>query len=612
MRTRAQRQTPRGRQQGIALWDTLLLVTLLAGFLLVSFILIEARTPRQLAADRSAMVSWAHSKIFGFAAANARLPCPDVNNDGLEDCDAANVSGLLPLRTLGLDADAPMRGPTRINFVVYRPGGNDLAVAGSAYEPAHWDGALESYGNVNDLDFCAKLEGLIASAASADAFSVSMAPELTQPQVRTASTLRALSDHLSCRTTLSSVHAIALSVDAVTEVQEVFDDIKSSAEQAIIFNAITGVLTVVSVAVSAITLASSITTLTAASTALASAVLSCAVLVGCALIPVYSAAVAAASVAIGLSAAAVAANALSLVPLAVAIGLAADVASRASVSGGGPPPDNSQQLATLLATAQDLEAAALQYRQEATAARTTADASQASATAARTAAHGQADAWDPSNTHDATLNQALDAAQAAVDAEIARDAAQGQYDLLVQRVNDLNIELNNAIAAQAANPGQTWRATVVADLTAQRDAAIVERDAALVTRNAANAAATTAQNDYIAARDLAASRYANAPFNGNPSQMIALIDDYRTKFLKAQRDEAAAVQADALADEAEAKAIEARASYVGLNCQVNPPPAPTTECPELPPGAPTPGAGLTVWAGASAVLEQADGRGAVR
>ncbi len=600
------------RQRGIALWDTLLLVTLLAGFMLVSFILLQARTPQQLAADRSAMVAWANSKVFGFASANARLPCPDVNNDGLEDCAAANTSGLLPLRTLGLDADAPMRGPTRINFVVHRPGGNDLALAQSVFEPAHWDGSLESYGAINDLDFCAKLESLIAASATAPAFSVGLTAELTQPSVNAAATLQALSDHLSCRTTLSSLNAVALSVDAVIEVQEVFEDIKDSAIQSIVFNAITGALTLVGVGVSATTLAASITTLTASSAALAGAVASCVVLVGCALIPVYSAAVAASSVAIGLSAAAVAANALSLIPLAIAIGLAADVASRAQVSGGGPPPDQSAQLASLLTAAQNLEAEAVNLRAAATSARAQATTSRAAATAARQQAHTQADVWDPSNTHDAALNQALDAAENLTAAEIAQGAAQGAYDLAVSQVNTLTTELSSAVAAQAANPGQTWRATVVADLTAQRNAAIVERDAALVVRNAANTALSTAQSNYTTARDNAAALYAGGPFGGNSAQMIALIDDYRTKHLRAQRDEDGALQAEQTATNAEADAIEARASYVGLNCQVNPPPAPTAQCPDLPTGAPAPGAGLTVWAGAAAVLQQADSRGAVR
>lgn len=603
---------PVSSQRGFALWETLLVVTLVAGFLLVSFVLLQSRAPRELAADRSATASWAHSRLLGFTAANARLPCPDVDGDGQEDCLAPGGNGLLPARALGLDADAPMRGPTRVLFAVQRPAGNDLSAADSAFEPSHWDGALESYGNINALDLCAKLEALIATSSTDPAFRVTVPAEITQPAVTSAATLRVLSDHLSCSTVLASVQAIALSVDAVTEVQEVFDDIKSSAEQSIIFNAITAALTVVNVGVSATTLASSISTLAAASAALSGAIASCAVLVGCALIPVYSAAVAAASAAIGLSATAVATNALSLVPLAVAIGIAADVAAQAGVNDNGTPPDNTQRLAELLATAQQLEAAALQYRQDANDARATADASWAAAASARQSAHAFADTQDPSNQHDAALDQALDAAQSLVDAEIARDAAQGAYDLAVDRVNELNTALAQAIADQAANPGQAWRASLVQDLTAQRDAAVQQRDAALVTLNQANAALTAAQTDYVSTRDAAAANYGSGGFPPADQQMRNLIDDYRDRYRTAQRDEQTAVDADATASEAEAKAIEARAAYVALNCQVNPPPSPTTECPELPPGTPVPGSAVTVWAGADAVLEQADRRGAVR
>lgn len=51
---------------------------------------------------------------------NSRLPCPDVNNDGLEDCDIANHVGNLPYRDLGYSAPVVDSRNNPVRYGVYR------------------------------------------------------------------------------------------------------------------------------------------------------------------------------------------------------------------------------------------------------------------------------------------------------------------------------------------------------------------------------------------------------------------------------------------------------------------------------------------------------------
>ncbi len=56
--------------------------------------------------------------LVGFAHANYRLPCPDTDGDGAENCDGGTQLGTLPWQTLGI-ADMRARG---MRYGVYRNG----------------------------------------------------------------------------------------------------------------------------------------------------------------------------------------------------------------------------------------------------------------------------------------------------------------------------------------------------------------------------------------------------------------------------------------------------------------------------------------------------------
>ncbi|MBD3725479.1 MAG: type II secretion system protein [Moraxella osloensis] len=79
-------------------------------------------TRQQLLAE-NALAKAKHSMVL-FAQVNYRLPCPDINRDGHEDCAMTNKVGTLPYYTLGLEsvsktADMAV-GMQNIFYGVYR------------------------------------------------------------------------------------------------------------------------------------------------------------------------------------------------------------------------------------------------------------------------------------------------------------------------------------------------------------------------------------------------------------------------------------------------------------------------------------------------------------
>ena len=96
--------------------------------------------------------------LTGFALHSGRLPCPDTDNDGTEDCGAGAAVGGLPYMTLG--KTAPTRNPLGLpyRYSVYRSAAADLAVQVNRFEPLLPATVPATVlNNLNGLDFCAAL-----------------------------------------------------------------------------------------------------------------------------------------------------------------------------------------------------------------------------------------------------------------------------------------------------------------------------------------------------------------------------------------------------------------------------------------------------------------------
>ena len=109
--------------------------------------------------------------LSGFVFAHFRLPCPDTNADGLEDCGTSSTQGRLPYKTLGLISALRNEFGAHIHYAPYRKPSTtlnedvDLTMNKNRYVP---DVALAtslpsatptlSLANSNLIDFCQALK----------------------------------------------------------------------------------------------------------------------------------------------------------------------------------------------------------------------------------------------------------------------------------------------------------------------------------------------------------------------------------------------------------------------------------------------------------------------
>lgn len=594
--TRVRMQSlPMPRQAaGLGLWDSLLLVALIAALLLVAFLSQQANIQQRLAEQQAATVRWADERVAGFVLSHLRLPCPDVDGDGLEDCAAGATAGLLPLLTLGLNADAAVRGPIRIDYNALRPGSRDPAILDSYFEPEKWDGTRYAYGTSNGLDLCQKLVDMVSANAGATLWSLAIPRRDGVPDLVRSHSAARLAHNIGCQTVISSVNGIALGVDVVAEVLSQQQATKQDAILVIAFNVLHIVLAGINVALAAIGLAASITALGVASGLLAGAVASCVVLVGCAFIPIYTAAVTAASVAIGLFGVAIGLGAAAIVALVVSTALAIEVA----IKTGNDPGDQTLDidLSTMEQAAIDAENQATQAEADAAAAYNDMLGAEQNRDDARALVLSLAEAYDPNDDHDALVNSGLGAAVTWAEATVAKNQAQGEYDAAVDRVSDLTgaLSYQQDECANASLPEEQYKCDAVSRV--QDSLTQAEQDEAnkLTAFNAADNQLDAALTDILdAGSDLATA------FGINGGTMQFALYSYAVSY----RKWLAAVNANTIqqqkAVDARNAATQARQAYEDLKFQYENP------------GTPPTGSAITVWAGAEAILRQADANGVV-
>jgi type II secretory pathway pseudopilin PulG len=150
----------RTRQRGFTLLEVALAVITM-GVILVAIMVAHNQSATRVTAADAAFMDTAVSALFKYAKRNNRLPCPDLNGDGMEDAingvciDAATKAGGIPYLTIGMTLSQPVGTGLDRKFVygVYRGGGDANKDLTRSYErsiPPHVPPNV-SYMNLDDF-----------------------------------------------------------------------------------------------------------------------------------------------------------------------------------------------------------------------------------------------------------------------------------------------------------------------------------------------------------------------------------------------------------------------------------------------------------------------------
>jgi len=162
------------KQQKSALGFSLVELSVVLAVIGVLFLAIPAITPvlQQLFVSEKddVVIEKANSAVKGFLVAQNRLPCPDSDADGNENCAAGVHAGTLPYRTLKLSSPVKNGFGQELAYTVYRNANAtvgldmDLASSKDRYQPLLPNSETSTV--TNGLDFCWALKRAITATAS--------------------------------------------------------------------------------------------------------------------------------------------------------------------------------------------------------------------------------------------------------------------------------------------------------------------------------------------------------------------------------------------------------------------------------------------------------------
>lgn len=373
-------------QKGLTLLEVALILALLGLLGSLIFVLLQRADQYQSLQRASDLLRTADRAVSGFMAEHNRLPCPDLDGDGLEDCTGGE-KGWLPVQTLGLHLSAPVPALPPIRYLA----SPSLLQTGDRFEPSRWDywakipydtSAVIELDHSNGFDFCQQIEDVTRSGGEARvelpdgstsypiAWGLALPGEDGEFSARNGSasgvlesparpaapeyddlviarSLAEVADVYKCDQATASMHNMGMSVEMINEVE---GQLAATRDSAIIASTTAGVksaIALVNVIKAGIAMKGSVSALTEAISLLAKAIAGCAMLVGCAMIPVYAAAVAAASTAVVSAGVAIALHATALALTLGATVETAIVAARAGHQVGTLDIDEVEALAAL-------------------------------------------------------------------------------------------------------------------------------------------------------------------------------------------------------------------------------------------------------------------------
>jgi len=509
---------------GFSLIEVMIIISVVAGLATAGLTLAPQFFKKTRNKNQVHLLHQADRQLRGFAVANGRLPCPDINGDGFEQCTGGAAVGRLPYKTLGLGSADLGHGRIPPRYGVYRnaAASADLAVLKDRFNPTDADGNTTTLNQTNSLDLCTALDNAAGSAAStgllftrdaggtsrnvayavavagtADADGVhglfdglngqagvgfaatNIAPDAAYDDRVLARSFSSLGEGLNCNTVRNSLNMLA---NAVAIQDEVTAQAADTASGTILGASLAGaglVLAGVDVALAGVSVASAGVALGTAATGLAVAIGTCIIGVGCAEIPTFTAAVAAATAGLAAASAGLAATAAALVASITATALYTAVAIRANAATGSSSVDLAQSVTDLQIALATANTNLTKAQTDETAALTQANTTQTSLNTSRNNLIAQLDAKiandnaalaatpPPSATVQAQLqadinnvNTAKNSLQTAINAEITLD----------QKLQALQTAQTQATQAQSSLDSKTAALTTLQSQKACNDA----------------------------------------------------------------------------------------------------------------------------------------------
>ena len=135
---------PPQKQNGLGMLEVLLFISILGGLAATGYLEWQSRETIKTAREERQSLSQADTALLTFATVNHRLPCPDIDRDGLEDCASNAQKGWLPSLTLQLAGADPGVSTGQLRYLLQRGAPTptptfDLASDGDDWRPLEYD-----------------------------------------------------------------------------------------------------------------------------------------------------------------------------------------------------------------------------------------------------------------------------------------------------------------------------------------------------------------------------------------------------------------------------------------------------------------------------------------
>lgn len=156
-------------QRGFSLVELSIVLTIVAVLLGMAYSVLPQRVGADMRQQTQERIKLAETALQGFAVEHYRLPCPDLNGNGLEQCVGTGVGGL-PWKSMGLTSQLVGGSKSPLRYGVYTNPAANLTVASNTFIPSlpvtNASGVVVAAPvNINGFDFCRNVRNAAVQAS---------------------------------------------------------------------------------------------------------------------------------------------------------------------------------------------------------------------------------------------------------------------------------------------------------------------------------------------------------------------------------------------------------------------------------------------------------------